>query len=324
MMMTNSFAALAPRNGHLKQGDLPLIDELSSCRSIANRCAFVVGPARSGTTILAQIINANDKAFLTTEAHYFQAEKHANFRTWYNEQHRGFGNQISKVSYAPNFGLGGEQEWWKWLARAAEHFDIVGDKLAFSDFHHQSLSLPDFMSFYEARFFRSKYVFIFRDPIQSVLSSTGLWKGDPVEVALAWAQSVKLWADFIRIFPLTMTVLLGEIGDFLGLDLSESARLVDSREQRRHELEASRRDDFAGRVAPVLRMIFGEIQESLTMERVLLQADQKRVRLDEPGSLLGYTRPEIAFVTTPLGRAWNLAHRLISELRGAPSPQPST
>ena len=41
---------------------------------------------------------------------------------------------------------------------------------------------------------------------------------------------MKLWADCIRVFPSTMTVLLeelgaskvAEIGDFLGLDLSES------------------------------------------------------------------------------------------------------
>jgi hypothetical protein len=149
-------------------------------------------------------------------------------------------------------------------------------------------------------------------------------------VALGWAHVVRLWADFIRVFPFTLTVLLeelnvakvGEIGDFLGLDLSESARLLDSREQRRHEIEASQCDDFAGRIAPVLRMIFGEIKESLTLERVLLQADQKRVRLDHGGHLLSRARPDIALVTTPVGRAWNLADQLIDELQVASSGEP--
>jgi hypothetical protein len=108
---------------------------------------------------------------------------------------------------------------------------------------------------------------------------------------------------------------VAEIGDFLGLDLTESARLLDPREQRRHELETSRCDVFACRVAPVLRMIFGEIKESLSMPRVFLQADQKRVRLDQRETLLSRTRPEIALVTTPVGRAWNLAHQLIGELQ---------
>jgi hypothetical protein len=321
--MTRSFSTQTLRVHDSKPGDPPLLDEVDTCRAIANRCAFVVGPARSGTTILAQVINGSDRAFLTTEAHYFWAEKHPDFRSWYNEQHLGFGNQVSKISYAPNFGHQGEHEWWKWLARAAEHFDLVGDKLAFTNVQLESMTSTDFMAFHETRFFSSKYIFIFRDPVQAVLSAASLWNGDPVALALGWAQFAKLWADFIRVFPFTMTVLLedlgptkvAEIGGFLEIDLSESARLLDAREQRRHEPDASRCGEFAGRIAPVLRMIFSEIKESVTMERVFLQADQKRVRVDQAGRLLGRSRPEIAVVTTPVGRAWNLAHQLISELQ---------
>jgi hypothetical protein len=330
-MMTNSFStknqrgeiSTALRSYDASHGDPPLLDELDTCRAIANRCGFVIGPARSGTTILAQVINANDRAFLTTEANYFEAEKHPDFRSWYNDQHLSFGNQISKISYAPNFGQRGEQEWWKWLARSAEHFEVVGDKLAFTNVQLESLTSTDFMAFHETRFFRSKYIFIFRDPVQSVLSAAGLWNADPVALAVGWAQFAKLWADFIRVFPFTMTLLLeelgpakvDEIGDFLGLDLSESARLLDPREQRRHEPDASRCNEFAGRIAPVLRMIFSEIKESVTMKRVFLQSDQKRVRLDKGGGLLDRSRPEIAVVTTPVGRAWNLAHTFIGALQ---------
>jgi Sulfotransferase family len=320
-MTSSSSAQTQGEHGSMPR-DLAILDEVNTCRSIANRCAFVMGPARSGTTILAQVINGSDRAFLTTEAYYFWAEKYPDFRSWYNQQHLAFGNQVSKISYAPNFGHHGEQEWWKWLARAAEHFDVVGDKLAFTNVQLEALTSIDFMGFHETRFFRSKYIFIFRDPVQSILSAANLWNGDPVALALGWAQFAKLWADFIRVFPLTTTVLLeelgpakvGEIGDFLELDLSESARLLDPREQRRHEPDASNCGEFAGRIAPVLRMIFSEIKESVTMERVFLQADQKRVRVDQGRRLLGRARPEIAVVTTPVGRAWNLAHQLISEL----------
>ena len=297
--MTDSISAQPKRDHSPKTGDLALLDEVNACRAIANRCAFVMGPARSGTTILAQVINGNDRAFLTTEAFYFWAEKYPEFRSWYNEQHVCFGNQVSKISYAPNFGGQGEQEWWKWLARAAEHFDLVGDKLAFTNVQLEPLTATDFMAFHETRFFRSKYIFIFRDPVQSVLSAANLWNGDPVALALGWAQFTKLWADFIRVFPFTMTVLLedmgttkvAEIGDFLELDLSESARLLDPREQRRHQPDASKCGEFAGRVAPVLGMIFSEIKESVTMERVFLQADQKRVRVDQGGRLAGSIAP---------------------------------
>src|SRR5262249_37504071 len=138
-MMTNSFSTQATRNGYHNPGDLNFLDEIQTCRAIAHRCAFVIGPGRSGTTILAQIINGNDRAFLTTEANHFEAANCPDFRSWYNEKHVGFGNQICKMSYAPNFVQGGEQEWWKWLARAAEHFDLVGDKVAISDVQYLSV-----------------------------------------------------------------------------------------------------------------------------------------------------------------------------------------
>ncbi len=311
-----------PAQGGLTLSETPLRDELRACRAIASRCAFVVGPARSGTTILAQIINGSDSAFLTTEANYFSAAAHADFREWYNEKHRTFENQKSKVSYAPKFGDQDERQWWQWLVRAADHFETVGDKMAFSDAHMGSLNVKEFTEFFEERFFRSKYVFIFRNPLQCVLSAIGLWNRVPAEAVAGWCEFVKLWADFIRVFPSTMTVLLeqldsgrvDEIGDFLSLDLREGARLLDSREQRRHKPEDYQCGEFVNRVAPLLQMIFSEIEDSLAMDRVFLQADQKRVPLDKGRRLLADCRSEIAVVTTPVGRAWNLAERLISEL----------
>ncbi len=309
-------------NGGLAFSELPLRDELRACRAIAKRCAFVLGPARSGTTILAQIINGSDSAFLTTEGNYFSAGALPDFREWYNEQHRTFENQKAKVSYAPKFGDQDEHQWWQWLVRAAEHFETVGDKMAFSDAHMGSLDVKEFMEFFEARFFRSKFIFIFRNPLQCVLSAIGLWNRVPAEAVAGWCEFVKLWADFIRVFPSTMTVLLeqldsarvAEVGDFLALDLSEGARLLDSREQRQHKPEDYGCGDFVNRVAPLLQMIYSEIEDSLAMARVFLQADQKRVRLDQGPRVLADCRSEIAVVTTPVGRAWNLAQQLISEL----------
>jgi hypothetical protein len=300
-----------------------LLEEIKTCRSIASRCAFVLGPARSGTTILAQIINANDRALLTTEANFYQAGSQPVFRDWYNHQHKSFKNQISKVSYAPNFTYPGEHQWWKWLARAGDFFDVVGDKMAFIDHHMGSSDSSDFMSFFESRFFDSRYLFIFRDPVQTILSSAVLWNKDPLPLIRSWASIVKLWADFIRIFPFTMTILHGElneskiaeIGAFLGLDLRESSQLLNAREQRQHLPGDIERGAFATKLAPLLQMIYSEIKDSLEMERVFLQADQKRGGLDGMPWALGRRNPDIAVVSTSVGQAWNLADRLVNDLQ---------
>src|SRR5262249_14329912 len=148
-------------------------------RSLASRCAFVIGPARSGTTILAQIVSASARAFLTTEANFYMAGAYPDFRAWYNQQHQSFGNQVCKSTYAPNLGDSCERSWWQWLARAAEHYDLVGDKMAYTEQHLNWCEPNDFMSFFESRFFGSRYMFIFRDPVQTVLSAAVLWGKDP-------------------------------------------------------------------------------------------------------------------------------------------------
>lgn len=297
--------------------------EIKTCRSIASRCAFILGPAHSGTTILAQIINANDRALLTTEANFYQASSHPVFRDWYNHQHKSFKNQISKVSYAPDFTYPGENEWWKWLWCAADFFDVVGDKMAFIDHHVLFSDSNDFMSFFESRFFQSRYIFIFRDPVQTVLSSAVLWNKDPLPLIRSWASFVKFWADFIRVFPFTMTILhdglnelkINEVGEFVGLDLSESTRLLDAHKQRQHQPADIERGAVATKVAPLLQMIYSEIRESLEMERVFLQADQKRGPLDGIPLVPGMRTADIAVASTPVGRAWNLADRLLNDLQ---------
>jgi hypothetical protein len=302
-----------------------LQDELKTCRALASRCAFVIGPARSGTTILAQMINANHRAFLTTEANFHMAGAHPVFRDWYNNQHKMFGNQISKSCYAPNFGFAGENQWWKWLARAADHFELVGDQMAFSDLHIQIIDTHDFMSFFEARFFRSKYIFTFRDPVQAVISSAMLWNKSPVSLIAGWAAVVRLWADLIRIFPSTMTVLLedldaariAKISTFLQIDLTESEALLDPRELRRHNPADIASGEVVEQLAPRLQMIYHEIRETVAMERVLLQTDQKRERDDGSQRHQGGSPSDIALVSSPVGRAWNLADQLVGDLQGS-------
>jgi hypothetical protein len=304
----------------MSMSKLPADEELETCCAIADRCAFVIGPARSGTTILAQVINASERAFMTTEAFFHRAGGHPAFRDWYNAQHRMFGNQVCKSTYAPDFGAPGEVSWWGWLSGAAEHFDLVGDKLAFSHLNLDELDHHRIQGFYESRFFQSRYVFAFRDPVQSLLGCAALGFTEAPSLIRGWGTIVKLWADMTRVFPSTMTVLLedldaakvAEIGAFLGLDLTESVRLLDPREQRRHRAQDVAWGEAVARISPLLNMIYGEIKDTVRMHRVLLQADQKRDRPDGSRRVPGSSSSEVAVVSTPVGRAWNLADQLVN------------
>ena len=102
--------------------------------------------------------------------------------------------------------------------------------MAFIDHEILFSDSSEFMSFLVG-FFNHVIIFVFRDPVQTVLSSAVLWNKAPLPLIRSWASFVKVWADFIRVFPFTMTILhdglnqskITDIGRILGLDLSESS-----------------------------------------------------------------------------------------------------
>ncbi|MDE1174847.1 MAG: sulfotransferase [Parvibaculaceae bacterium] len=302
-----------------------LSDEIAACRQIAERCIFILGHARSGTTILAECLNAHPDVYMTTEANFYLRGPQADFREQYNLQHAHADNQISKSSYAPAFVPHGSSLWWEWLESAASHYSIVGDKMAFSDVHFDLCSEADFLSFFEARFYQARYLFTFRDPVQTLISTIKLLDKDPIRAIHGWLSMVKLWADFIRIFPHTKTVILDnigaqeivEIGHFFNLDTSMSGALLDPREQRSHAPGDLEKGHVLEPCRDRLQSIFEAIKATLTMNPVLFQADQKmgHVRLtdDQPNA----KRFPIAVVETPVGKAWRLADELEKSLRDA-------
>jgi hypothetical protein len=62
-------------------------------------------------------------------------------------------------------------------------------------------------------------------------------------------------------------------------------------------------------------MIYSENKGTVEMERGFLQADQKRVRQDGGQRPMPMPSSEIAVVSTPVGRAWNLADQLLYYLQ---------
>src|SRR5204862_6445007 len=60
---------------------------------------FVVGHARSGTSILMQALNTSPDIFLLGEANLYVEGLRIGFPRWFNDMHRQFGNTLGKGSY---------------------------------------------------------------------------------------------------------------------------------------------------------------------------------------------------------------------------------
>ena len=287
-------------------------EEIETCREIAEKCVFIMGFARSNTTITLGMLNCADNALLLGEADFFLDHHGENFTKWYNDQHKDFENQITKSSYAPDFVPEKSHKWWQWLKEASKFYDCIGEKIALSHYHLGE-SRPDiFRAFHEARFISSRYIFTLRNPIDVLLSSAKLMNlttdQDMTRLMLAWLDFMQLWADSIRIFPRTMTLVAERLGEgmvadleaFTGLDLGDASLLINPGNRRQHKL--SKNFPTLVRFRSDLEELYAIAIAAIDESSALWQAEQKRnsAANDTPGNKNG----TVAMTSRPLGRVW--------------------
>jgi hypothetical protein len=202
------------------------------------RSLFVVGCARSGTSILLDIVNTVPDVFLFGEANFALNFHIEDFPDWYNLKHHQHGMVRGKSSHAPYLG---PRRLHDYLRLLFEHYRLVGDKIAFGPhgLYNGAIHQENVFQFHERFFFRSPHLFIFRQP-RAVLRSLQVKfpQKDFVELARCWLLTADLFADMSLVFPAVHLVLferlpdaLDDVGTALGLDLSMSASLFAPRDQ---------------------------------------------------------------------------------------------
>lgn len=281
------------------------------CHAIAPRCCFVVGYARSGTTLLADIINSNDRVLMTAEAHYFVPNSAPRFRDWYNALHVGYGNQVTKATHAPDFIPHLNHTWWQWLAEAAKYFDMLGDKIGLSDYVF-SLAPPEaILSFFEARFFNARFIFTIRHPLHTLASAAITFNRDSEEsmraLLIGWLVFAQFWADCVRVLPNTYTILfdkfdaagIDHLSAFVGLDLS-GAKSYAIRLPRSYDISALAGGNVLMPYAGRLDAIFANMAVGAEGDRASLRRSASRT--DDPERV-------------GCERAWTLAEELLAALR---------
>jgi hypothetical protein len=273
---------------------------------------------------------------LLGEANFYIEKSHNNFRNWYNQQHVLFNNQVAKSYYAPDFLPARDHQWWEWLCAASVFYPIVGDKMAFSSAHFGHVSPANIRTFFEARFYPARYIFLIRSPVQTVLSlikQAGISKNELVPREIdAWLQYIQFWADFVRSFPNTLTLIseklnehtVEEIGSFIGEPMQEAAVLLNAEERRHHPMQSNY--PILEEFGPELAEIFALVEAALRSPRALWQAEQKRtlVANDTHGSMTAQSSK----VPQPIGQAWVLAQALreslVRRLGNMGTPEPAS
>lgn len=130
---------------------------------------FIVGHARSGTSILLDALNSSKAIFMFGEANFHETHPRTDFRQWYNGMHEGFGNLRGKGTYCPAL-LGDEASGWDYLQQMSKSFRRVGDKVAFRD-ETLGYNFQRFFDFQTRHFFDSFHICIVRHPYTTLKSS---------------------------------------------------------------------------------------------------------------------------------------------------------
>lgn len=128
--------------------------------SLADRGLFVVGHARSGTTILLDALNSSRDVYCLGEANLHKSIEKNDFCSWFNAMHRSFNNPLMKSSYLPDFS---EQSGWNVLKEMSKSYAFIGEKVAFRQ-EELGYDYASFFNFSAKYFQSSNYICVIRHP----------------------------------------------------------------------------------------------------------------------------------------------------------------
>jgi hypothetical protein len=188
---------------------------------------FVVGHARTGTSILRAALNTSPEIFLLGEANLHLSHNKPSFAAWYREMHeKVFNNTPSKNTSCPD-PKDPAGDAWDVLLTLRQNYRLVGDKMAFRsrrlgyDFYGSYRFLQDY-------FLGSHIICTLRNP-RDVLGSNALMfrPSDLNEYVLSYFECLALQIDLVSTFD-HATILVHEsispdtfvhLGEWLDCDL---------------------------------------------------------------------------------------------------------
>ena len=138
---------------------------------VTARHLFIIGPARSGTTVLQNALNDSPDIFLLGEPD-LRRDTAPGFAARYNALHREWGNQETKSSFCP-YILSCDGTWRDYFDALGARYLWVGAKLVINPIRPMQ-DLEELFDFHCREFFSAYYVFTFRDPLATVLSTRDL------------------------------------------------------------------------------------------------------------------------------------------------------
>jgi hypothetical protein len=223
--------ALAPT-----QGDSPLANFRPTLES---QGLFVIGSARSGTTILASCLNRSKEIHLLEEPDFFLNHERKDFLGFFNQRHRSYGNYLRKGTFIPPSPSGADGA-FDFLNRMRQRYRYVGEKMAISP--HPYVYGEDWqtrcLDFYAKYFYGATYFFIIRAPNEVLWSMKKKFPELSTEELLeGWLQAVDFQIQMYLAFENTFIIFfdrlsaesLQDLSQLIGVKMDIPAGLINDR-----------------------------------------------------------------------------------------------
>lgn len=221
-----------------------------ACDRLDLQGLFIIGAARSGTTVLQNALNHSSQVFLLGEPGLHHDAGTPDFAARYNAMHRAWHNQENKSSHCPAF-FGNDASWDAYLLHLTGLYRLVGAKLVLNPEHAQTEATRVF-DFHSRHFYRAHYIFTFRNPLDMLMSVRNLsaWNDSEgishVVILRCFYFVLQLYLRMLRNLPHVSAVFLEDIdkstfqalGAWLEVDLNGAAAYYDGGKVRHQTLDA--------------------------------------------------------------------------------------
>jgi hypothetical protein len=277
----------------------------------AEQCLFIVGAARSGSTVLQNALNDSPDIFLLGEPNFHTDPGTPDFAARYNAMHRSWSNQETKSSFCPPI-LAPDGSWHEYLRRLAEQHLLVGAKTVITAAGAEPAAEAWF-AFQCRHFFKSRYIFTFRDPLATLLSTQGLQRYTiGTAESLAWVMRnylavIALYLRCLRVLPHVQAIChedanradFDRLEAWLGVPLPRAHSYYEAGRVRPYTDTAL---DAASRLkmAPI-RALYANLRQGVRDGFALPQLDQNNAHL-------------VSTHFTPLGRLTRDVEKLMASL----------
>jgi hypothetical protein len=266
-------AAAAAQRSRLTADDLSAVERQG---------VFVVGSARSGTTILSDCLNVSRDIYMLQEACFFCSDLAAKYVGWekydfaqnFNERHISYGNRREKGTYVPTSDTP-DRSPLEFMNRMRPKYRYVGEKVAFGPEPHYMGDNweADFLAYHARYFYHSHYFITVRAPHEALWSMHKMFPDRPIAGLFeAWLRTLRTVLDLYLAFPNTYffvlewldEALIGKIADILQTEIP----LPDEMLGRHYQLSALGRNE----TVPVLQPYRAWLAECAAIYRDVREA----------------------------------------------------